>query len=86
LLQGRGNKSSHPRERDLKPRKQTDVRKREDSMSMNNSQELCKRWPINRRTADESSGTLRERYYTSKGKGKGNREKKKQKTKKSQCP
>jgi hypothetical protein len=55
-------------------------------MSMNNSQELCKRWPINRRTADESSGTLRERYYTSKGKGKGNREKKKQKTKKSQCP
>jgi hypothetical protein len=47
----------------------------------NNSQELGKRWPINRRTADESAGTLRERYYTSKGKGKGKREKKKKKEK-----
>lgn len=34
LLQGRGNKSSHPRERDLKPRKQADVRKRDDSMGI----------------------------------------------------
>jgi hypothetical protein len=28
------NKSSHQRERDLKPRKQADVRKRDDSMSI----------------------------------------------------
>jgi hypothetical protein len=81
LLQGRGNKSSDPRERDLKPRNDEHLASRCTKerwfYEHNNSQELCKRWPINRRTADESSGTLRQRCYTSKGKGKGKKKKKK---------